>query len=49
MGRGTEDDAAVQARLARADAELAAVGEFDHVVRNVDIAAAAAELGRLIV
>lgn len=49
VGRGTEDDAAVRARLARADAELAAVGEFDHVVRNVDIAAAAAELCRLIV
>ena len=49
VGRGTEDDAAVRARLARADAELAAVGEFDHVVRNVDIAAAAAELGQLIV
>ena len=36
------------ARLARADAELAAVDEFDHVVRNVDIDVAAAELGALI-
>jgi guanylate kinase len=48
VGRGTEDDAAVAARLARADAELAAVDEFDHVVRNVDIDVAAAELGALI-
>lgn len=49
VGRGTEDEAAVRARLERADAELAAVSEFDHVVRNVDIAAAAADLGALIV
>jgi guanylate kinase len=48
VDRGTETDAAVQARLARADAELAAVGEFDHVVHNVDIDVAAAELGALI-
>ncbi len=48
IDRGTESDAAVRARLARADAELAAVGEFDHVVRNVDIEVAAAELGELI-
>jgi guanylate kinase len=38
----------LQARLERADAELAAVDEFDHVVRNVDIEAAAAQLGALI-
>jgi guanylate kinase len=49
VGRGTEDDASVRARLERADAELAAVGEFDHVVRNVNVGAAAAELGALIV
>ena len=49
VGRGTEDDASVRARLERADAELAAVDEFDHVVRNVDVGAAAAELGALIV
>lgn len=48
VGRGTEDDAAVRARLERADAELAAVGEFDHVVPNVDIEAAAAQLSALI-
>jgi len=49
VGRGTEDDASVRARLERADAELAAVGEFDHVVRNVDVGVAADELGALIV
>lgn len=48
VGRGTEDAEAVRARLERADAELAAVGEFDHVIRNVDVAVAAAELGALI-
>lgn len=48
VGRGTEDAAEVRARLERADAELAAVGEFDHVVRNVDVDTAAAELGALI-
>jgi guanylate kinase len=48
VGRGTEDAAAVRARLERADAELAAVGEFDHVVHNVDIDGAAAALSALI-
>lgn len=48
VGRGTEDDDAVRARLARADAELAAQGEFDAVVHNVDIDQAAADLGALI-
>jgi guanylate kinase len=48
VGRGTEDAQALQARLERADAELAAVDEFDHVVRNVDIEAAAAQLSALI-
>lgn len=48
LGRGTEDQAAVQARLARAEAELAATAEFDVVIRNVDVEQAAAELGDLI-
>jgi len=48
VGRGTEDEAAVRARLERADAELAAVGEFDHVVRNVDVETAASELSALV-
>ena len=34
--------------LDRVDAELATVDECDHVVRNVDIDEAAAELGALI-
>lgn len=49
VGRGTEDDASVRARLERADAELAAVGEFDHVVHNIDVMTAAEELSALIV
>lgn len=48
LGRGTEDEAAVQARLARAEAELAAVPEFDVVIRNVEVEQAANELGALI-
>jgi len=48
VGRGTEDDAAVAARLARANAELAAQTEFDHVIHNDDVERAAAELGRLV-
>lgn len=47
-GRGTEDEAAIAARLARSDAELAAQGEFDHVVYNVDVDQAAADLSDLI-
>jgi guanylate kinase len=48
VGRGTETDAAVRARLDRADEELAAQDEFDHVVRNVDVEVAAAELAALV-
>ncbi|HQR79179.1 MAG TPA: guanylate kinase [Actinomycetota bacterium] len=48
IGRGTEDEAGVAARLKRADAELAAQGEFDHVVYNDDVERAAAELSALI-
>ena len=33
-GRGTENEAAVQARLAEAERELAAAGEFDHRARQ---------------
>jgi guanylate kinase len=38
-GRGTEPDEVVAQRLERANAELAAVDEFDHVVVNDDIEA----------
>ncbi len=48
VGRGTETDAAVRARLDRADAELAAQGEFDFVVRNDEVDRAAEELAGLI-
>jgi guanylate kinase len=43
-GRGTEDDAAIGRRLARAREELSAAGEFDAVVVNDDVVRAAAEL-----
>ncbi|MDO5500635.1 MAG: guanylate kinase [Propionibacteriaceae bacterium] len=36
-GRGTEDDEAIQRRLETARAELAAIGEADHVVVNVSV------------
>ena len=48
VGRGTEDEDAVQARLARAEAELAAMDEFDVVIRNDDLAQAVAELSAII-
>lgn len=43
-GRGTEDEAALARRLARAREELAASGEFDAVVVNDDVGRAAREL-----
>ncbi len=43
-GRGTEPDAIIEARLARARIELAAVEEFDATVVNDDVGRAAAEL-----
>ncbi|MEV8614804.1 guanylate kinase [Amycolatopsis sp. NPDC051373] len=47
-GRGTESEAAVQARLAEAERELAAAGEFDVRLVNADVRAAAARLLDLI-
>lgn len=47
-GRGTEDESALSARLARAQAELAAQAEFDHVIHNDDVDTAAAQLSALI-
>lgn len=43
-GRGTEDPAAVAARLAAVEQELAAEREFDHVVTNTVVADSAAAL-----
>ncbi|MGW4486027.1 guanylate kinase [Amycolatopsis sp. NPDC004368] len=47
-GRGTESEAAVQARLAEAERELAAAGEFDERVVNAEVGAAARRLLDLI-
>lgn len=44
IGRGTEADHVVQARLELAKTELAAQSEFDHVVVNDDVMRAAEEL-----
>ena len=43
-GRGTEDEAAINRRLERARAEMAAASEFDVVVINDDVVRAAREL-----
>ena len=43
-GRGTEDEAAITRRLARARGELAAAQEFDVVIVNDDVHRAAGEL-----
>jgi guanylate kinase len=47
-GRGTESAADVAARLARAEVELAAASEFDHVVINNDVDHAAQEIAALL-
>ena len=47
-GRGTEEEAAVKARLAEAERELAAAGEFDVRVVNADVRGAAEQLLDLI-
>ncbi len=49
VGRGTEDDAAVRGRLDRARTELAAEDEFDVVVVNDDLEAAADRLVALMI
>lgn len=48
-GRGTEEPGVVATRLAEAETELAAAGEFDATVVNADVRAAAEELLSLIV
>lgn len=47
-GRGTESADALVARLERAQIELAAEDEFDEVIVNNDVAAAARDLAELI-
>jgi guanylate kinase len=46
-GRGTETPGQLAARLDRARVEMAAATEFDHVVVNADVDAAAAEVAAL--
>ena len=48
QGRRTENEADLGARLARAEHELAAADEFDHVVINTDVDRAAAEVAALL-
>jgi guanylate kinase len=47
-GRGTETAEEMARRLARAEIEMAAAAEFDHVVVNHDVADAAAEVAALV-
>ena len=47
-GRGTEDADAQADRLLRAEIEMAAASEFDHVVVNDDVERAAREIERLV-
>jgi guanylate kinase len=47
-GRGTETDEAIARRLSIAQTEVAAAGEFDHVVVNDDAEQAAAEVAAII-
>jgi guanylate kinase len=47
-GRGTEDPAVIEKRLARASVELAAEGEFDEIIVNTSVAEAAQQLAALI-
>ncbi len=47
-GRGTETDEQVRRRLQTAETELAAAGEFDHVVVNDELGASVAELVELL-
>ena len=47
-GRGTETSAAIAKRLDRAEAEVAAAEEFDHVVVNDDAGRAAGEVAAII-
>ncbi len=47
-GRGTETEVQVQRRLQTAKDELAAAGEFDHVLINDDLGQAVAELVELL-
>lgn len=47
-GRGTEDEAVIERRLAQAAVELAAEGEFDEVITNTSVTEAADQLATLL-
>jgi guanylate kinase len=47
-GRGTDNPEQIEARLAVAKAELAAAGDFPHVVRNDQLEVAAGELEQIV-
>ena len=47
-GRGTESPEAMAARMRRAEVELAAASEFDHVVVNREVVEAAREVAALL-
>ncbi|MDO4259548.1 MAG: guanylate kinase [Actinomycetaceae bacterium] len=47
IGRGTETPQEIERRLATAKQELAAKGEFDHIVTNDDIDSTASQLAQL--
>lgn len=48
IGRGTDSPEAIERRLRVAEQELAAVGEFEHVVVNDDLERAVAELDGIV-
>ncbi len=48
VGRGTDDPAQIEARLQVAKSEIAASGDFPHVVRNDRLEDAAEELERIV-
>lgn len=48
IGRGTDSDEAIERRLQVAEEELAAVGEFEHVVVNDTVDRAVEELDQII-
>jgi guanylate kinase len=47
-GRGTDSEEAIEARLKVAEQELAAQGDFDHLVVNDDLERASAELEEIV-
>jgi guanylate kinase len=46
--RGTDDVASIERRMAKAAAETARAGEFDHIIINDDIARATDEIASLV-